>query len=74
MVMRVQHIDGEYRVVLPVEAIEALHLSDGAAVEIVPVSGGTGTSGHRYATLQEGMDAFLRTEPLHENTYRELAK
>jgi hypothetical protein len=30
MVMQVQHVDGEYRIVLSAEAMEALHLKAGA--------------------------------------------
>ncbi len=72
MVMRVQHVDGEYRVVLSAEAMEALHLTDGAEVEVKPVA--VAPAQHRYATVEEGIASYLRTEPLHMNTYRELAK
>jgi len=73
MVMRVQVVDGEYRVVLPAEAVEALKLKDGAAVQVVPVVEPE-KSGHRYMTVEEGLEAFRSTEHLHRNTYRELAK
>ena len=75
--MRVQHVDGEYRVVLTPEAMAALHLSEGAEVEVRTVSNGSGpepTAKHRYATVEEGLAAYRRTEHLHANTYRELAK
>jgi hypothetical protein len=72
MVMRVQHVEGEYRVVLTPEAMEALNLTDGASVEIVPVA--AAQPEHRYMTVEEMLDAYQRTEHLHLDTYRELAK
>ena len=78
MTMRVQRMGDEYCVVLSVEEIEALHLSDGAEVEVRPVNSEESATNpameHRVATVEEGLEAFRRTEPLHRNTYRELAK
>ncbi len=75
MVLRVQQIGDEYCVMLPREALEALHLSDGAEVEVRAVTKVEAPAvEHRYATLEEGLEAFRKTEHLHENTYRELAK
>jgi antitoxin component of MazEF toxin-antitoxin module len=78
MVMRVERRGDEYCVVLSQQALEALRLSEGAEVEVRPVktepNGATPPSEHRYATVEEGLEAFRRTEPLHRNTYRELAK
>jgi antitoxin component of MazEF toxin-antitoxin module len=78
MVMRVERRGDEYCVVLSQEMLEALHLTDGAEVELRPVgvAADATDSGekHRYATVEEGMEAFRRTEHLHSNTYRELAK
>jgi len=71
MVARVQHVDGEYRVVLTPEQVAALKLSDGAAVVLEPVAEPVE---HTYVSVEEGLDAFRRTEHLHRNTYRELAK
>lgn len=73
MVMRVQVVDGEYRVVVPPEAVEALGLREGAPVELVAVPD-PGKAAHRDMTFEEGMEAFRSTEHLHRNTYRELAK
>jgi bifunctional DNA-binding transcriptional regulator/antitoxin component of YhaV-PrlF toxin-antitoxin module len=71
MVMRVQVVDGEYRVVVPPEAVEALGLRDGAPVELVPVPQ---PEKSRYVGVEEGMRAYFKTEPLHRNSYRELAR
>ncbi len=73
MVMRVQHVEGEYRIVVPPEAMEALHLTDGAPVEIVAAVE-PAPAEPRYMTLTEGLAAFRRTVPAHRNTYIELAK
>ena len=64
--MRVQVVDGEYRVVLPPEAVEALKLRDGAPVEITPVPE-PGREAHRHMTEEEGMEAFRSTLPDHSN-------
>jgi antitoxin component of MazEF toxin-antitoxin module len=78
MVLRVQRIGDEYGVVFPREALEALQLAEGAEVEVRPLANGANGAHavpeHRYATVEEGLEAFRRTEHLHANTYRELAK
>ena len=77
MLLRVQHVDGEYRVVLTAEAMQALHLTEGAEVEVRSISDGS-PSGEpatsKYITVAEALESYDRTEPLHRNTYRELAK
>ena len=74
MVMRVQQVDGEFRVVLTAEAMASLQLRDGAAVEVQAVEPSNDAPVHRYVSMEEGLASFERTEPLHRNTYRELAK
>lgn len=74
MVMRVHVIEGEYRVVVPMDAVEALDLHDGSIVEVQAVRPDGGRFDHRSATVDEALEAFRRTEHLHRNTYRELAK
>jgi antitoxin component of MazEF toxin-antitoxin module len=77
MAMRVQRRGDEYCVVPSREELEALHLSDGAEVEVRPVNGGgkgNKPAEHRYATVEEALEAYRRTEHLHGNTYRELAR
>jgi hypothetical protein len=71
MVMRVQHVEGEYRIVIPAEAMESLQLRDGMPVSIVPL---VAPETSRYVSFDEGMKAYFETEPLHRNSYRELAK
>ena len=72
MVVRVQRVGEEYRIVLSPEAIEALHLSDGAEVEIRRVE--QEQLRVQYVTVQEALESYGRTESQHRNTYQELAK
>jgi len=72
MVARVQPPDGEYRVVLSTEVVEALGLFEGAGVEIAKLD--LQDSGHSYVSTEEAMDAFERILPKHEAAFRELAK
>jgi len=74
MVIRVQHVDGEYRVVLSPEVMEALHLSNGTEVEVRPVVSAHNPSAVENASIEEAIAAFRETEPEHQNSYRELAK
>ncbi len=73
--MRVQHVDGEYRVVLTPEAMEALHLSEGAEVEVRTVAGEpNGSTSIRRMSVEEALENFRETLPQHIEAYRELAK
>jgi len=72
MVFRVQVIEGQYVIVIPADAMAAMGLRDGSVVEVLAV--GPETDGNRYMSVEEGMAAYFKTEPLHRNTYRELAK
>ena len=72
MAMRVERRGDEYCVVLSREALQALRLAEGAEVEVRPV--GAQESDIRYISTEEALKAFDKTEPLHRNTYRELAK
>lgn len=74
MVMRVERRGDEYCVVISQQALEALRLSEGAAVEMHPVAEPEKPLAIRYVSVEEAMESYYRTEPLHENTYRELAK
>lgn len=73
MVMSVQHVDGEYRVVLTPEALAAMNLRDGSQVEVLAVNGAEPIE-RRYATNEEVLQAFRETLPQHAEAYRELAK
>jgi antitoxin component of MazEF toxin-antitoxin module len=77
MVMRVERRGDEYCVVLSQQALDALHLTEGAAVEVRPVEFNVATNSgaeHRYISVEEALDAYRRTEPQHRETYRALAK
>ena len=73
MIFRIQHVDGEYRILVPIEAMEAMNLKPGAPVDLVPATEPI-QAAHRDMTVDEMLDAYQRTEHLHRNTYRELAK
>lgn len=73
--MRVQHVEGEYRVVLTAEALAALNLTDGSAVEVLPVAEAPApSSAIRYLTNEEALDAYRQTLPQFRDAYEELAK
>ncbi|SNS32443.1 hypothetical protein SAMN05421770_101501 [Granulicella rosea] len=76
MTFRVQHVDGEYRVVLSAEAMEALHLTDGAQVDIKLVKTAATVSApvFQYLTNDEALQIFRDTEEQHREAYQELAK
>ncbi len=73
MVMSVQHVDGEYRVVLTPEALAAMNLVAGSKVEVLALNGDEPQE-RRYATNEEVLQAFRETLPQHAEAYRELAK
>jgi len=75
MVMRVQEVEGEYRVVLTPEAIAAWNLKDGAPVEVTPVpeAAVAGPVIH-YMTNEEALEAYRSTLPQFRAAYEELAK
>lgn len=72
--MRVERRGDVYCVVFSREALAALGLAEGDAVEVRAVSPAGNEVEIRYATVEECLEAFRRTEPLHRETYRELAK
>jgi hypothetical protein len=75
MVMRVQQVEGEYRVILTPEAIAAWDLKDGAPVEVLPVSEAVATAPLiRYMTNEEALEAYRSTLPQFRAAYEELAK
>jgi hypothetical protein len=71
MVMRVQVVEGEYRVVLPPEAVEALKLTEGTAVRVLPIAE---PSESRSVGVEEAMKVYFETLPDHAESYRELAR
>jgi antitoxin component of MazEF toxin-antitoxin module len=72
MAMRVERRGDEFCVVISREALETLHLAEGAEVEVRPV--GVAESDIRYISVDEALDAYRKTLPQHREAYRELAK
>ncbi len=71
MVARVQKTAEGFIVPLTAEMVEVLRIEAGSTVELRPVDQ---EEGIRYCTLNEALEAFERTLPHHEQTYRALAK
>jgi antitoxin component of MazEF toxin-antitoxin module len=75
MVMRVERRGDEYCVVLSQQALDALQLTEGAAVEVRPVeSNGARPTETRYVSVEEALEAYRETLPQHREAYIELAK
>jgi antitoxin component of MazEF toxin-antitoxin module len=72
MAMRVRRMGDEFCVVISRQALEELRLSEGAEVEVRAVESTPASA--EYVTVEEALESYHRTEPLHSNTYRELAK
>lgn len=70
--MRVERVGKHYGIVLSEEAMESLHLSEGAAVEVLAVTPDAPII--RYATEEEVMDSYRKTLPRFRADYAELAK
>ncbi len=82
MVMRIQRIGDEYGVVFSQEVLDALHLSDGAEVELratgpeidAAKSEADQPASIRYVSTEEALEAYRKTLPQHREAYIELAK
>jgi len=76
MVARVQKTSEGYAIVLTADALKELNLVEGSAVEIRPIETVEDELRPkiRYASTEEVLEAFERTLPFHESTYRELAR
>jgi antitoxin component of MazEF toxin-antitoxin module len=64
MILRVERRGDEYVIPIPVEVVIAMGLKEGDEVTVQRVDSG----------YQRQVDAFLKTEPQHRETYRKLAK
>jgi antitoxin component of MazEF toxin-antitoxin module len=73
MELKVRKIGNGYGVLLPKQLLEDLALQEGSMLE-VEREGSTIKLSPADAEFTRQVEAFLRTEPLHRNTYRELAK
>ncbi len=73
MQTKLRRIGNGYGVLLPKQLLEELALKEGSMLDVEKVDGT-----YRIKPLDEEftrqVEAFLRTEALHRNTYRELAK
>ena len=73
MELKVRKIGNGYGVLFPKQLLEDMSLEEGALIEVDKVQGV-----YQMKPVDEQfaaqVEAFLRTEPLHRNTYRELAK
>ena len=73
MQLKLRKIGNGYGVLLPKQLLEEMALAEGSLLEIE-------RQGNVYQMrpvdeeFTRQVEAFLRTEPLHRNTYRELAK
>ncbi len=73
MELKVRRIGNGYGVLFPKQLMEELAILEGSALTV--------EKGDGFVTLKPAdeeftrqVEAFLRTEPLHRNSYRELAK
>ena len=73
MTIKIRKIGNGMGVILPKKLLEEMALEEGSEVEVEKVDGAIRmVPADDQFTRQ--VEAFLRTEPLHRNTYRELAK
>jgi antitoxin component of MazEF toxin-antitoxin module len=76
MELKIRKIGNGYGVLLPKQLLEELSLEEGSLLEVEKVAGTKSVYQMTPVDAQFAaqVEAFLRTEPLHRNTYRELAK
>jgi antitoxin component of MazEF toxin-antitoxin module len=71
--LKVRKIGNGYGVLFPKQLLDELALEEGSKLQVEKVDGA-----YRMvpadAEFTRQVEAFLRTEPLHKSTYRELAK
>ncbi len=73
MQTKLRKIGNGYGVLLPKQLIETLRLSEGDVLTLTETDSGIKLSPFD-AEFSEQVEAFRRTESLHRNSYRELAK
>lgn len=73
MELKIRKIGNGYGVLFPKQLMEEMRVAEGSVVQVEKVG-----NIHQLTPVDEEFTrqvaAFLRTEPLHRNTYRELAK
>ncbi len=73
MDLKVRKIGNGYGIILPRQLLDEMALQEGTMLEVEKVDGVLRmVPADQQFTRQ--VEAFLRTEPRHRNTYRELAK
>ena len=73
MNIKVRKIGNGYGVILPKQLLDDLALQEGSMLEVEKSDGAIRmVPADEQFTRQ--VEAFLKTEPFHRNTYRELAK
>ena len=73
MELKVRKIGNGYGVLLPKQLLDDMHLREGSLLEVEQAAGALLLKlADDQFTRQ--VEAFLRTEPAHRNSYRELAK
>ena len=73
MELKVRKVGNGYGVLLPKQLMNELALEEGSLLSVEKVDG-TYRMVPADGQFTRQVEAFLRTEPLHRNTYRELAK
>ena len=73
MNLKIRKIGNGYGVILPKQLLESLALEEGSIVEVETLDGAIRMV-PADADFTRQVEAFLKTEPRHRNTYRELAK
>jgi antitoxin component of MazEF toxin-antitoxin module len=73
MQLKVRKIGNGYGVLLPKKLLDEMSLAEGSLLDVDRVEGVYRMT-PADAEFTKQVEAFLRTEPLHRNTYRELAK
>jgi putative addiction module antidote len=73
MQLKVRKIGNGYGVLLPKQLLEEMSLEEGSLLDVDRVEGVYRMT-PADAEFTSQVEAFLRSEPRHRNTYRELAK
>jgi antitoxin component of MazEF toxin-antitoxin module len=73
MELKVRKIGNGYGVLFPKQLLDELALEEGSKLQVEKVDG-VYRMVPADAEFTRQVEAFLRTEPLHKSTYRELAK
>lgn len=73
MELKVRKIGNGYGVLLPKQLLDEMALVEGASIHVEKV-GNVHQMSPVDAQFTRQVEAFLRSEPRHRNTYRELAK